>query len=219
MAWVATAVTAVGIGTSYLSSKSSQKASSKASAAQTAASQAAIEEQRRQFDKVQETLAPYTDAGQRAMLGQMRLLGLGGGGLGVSSAEAQQREINKIEQSPLFQAKIAQGEQALLQQAAATGGLRGGNVQSALAQFRPQMLEQEINNQFQRYGQLAGLGQASAAGVGSAAQQTGAGISSQLGQMGAAQAGGILSGAQAQNQFLGDVTGSLAWLGQKKGWF
>lgn len=219
MTWAATAVTAVGIGTSYLGSKSSSKAAKSASKSQAAAAKAAIEEGRRQFDKVQEMLLPYADAGERAMLGQMRLLGLGGGGLGVSAAEAQQREIDKIEQSPLFQAKIAQGEEALLQQAAATGGLRGGNVQAALAQFRPQMLNQEIQDKFAQYGQLAGLGQASAAGVGAAAQQTGQAIGGYMGDIGAAQAGSKLAQAQANQQLMGDITGSLAWLGQKKGWF
>lgn len=218
MAWVATAVTAVGIGASYFSSQQQANAAKKGAQAQTAASSAAIEEQRRQFDKVQEMLSPYADAGNSALYGLMRLSGLGGGFM-KSPEEAQQAEINKIEQSPLFQTLVDQGEAAMLQNASATGGLRGGNTQAALAQFRPQMLNQQIQNRMAQLSQLAGLGQASAAGVGAAAQQTGQAVGGYYGDIGAAQAGSQLAQAQANQNLLGDIVGGVSWLGQKRGWF
>jgi hypothetical protein len=96
-----------------------------------------------------------------------------------------------------------------LQQAAATGGLRGGNIQAALAQFRPQVLSGLIEQQYGRLGGLTQLGQASAAGVGSAGMQTGTNVSNLIQQQGAAQAGGAL----AQGQTWGNVFGNVAQYG------
>ena len=49
---------------------------------------------------------------------------------------------------------VRQGEEAILQGASATGGLRGGNVQAALAQFRPAMLNRFVQQQYERLGGL-----------------------------------------------------------------
>lgn len=94
-------------------------------------------------------------------------------------------------------AMTQQGENAILQQGSATGGLRGGNTQGALAQFRPQMLSNLINQQYGRLGGITQMGQASAAGVGAAGMQSGAQIADLLGQQGAAVAGGQLALGQA----------------------
>lgn len=176
-----------------LQGEASRRAASQASGAQTAAAQAGIDEQRRQFDALRQLLQPYTEAGLPALQAQQALLGLSG-------AEAQQAAINAIQNQPGFQAMIQQGENAMLQNAAATGGLRGGNLQGALAQFRPQMLAQAIQDQYSRLGGMTSLGQQSAAGVGTAGMQTGRGIADLLGQMGAARAGGILGQGAAQQQ-------------------
>jgi len=169
-----------------------RKAASQASSAQQQASQAGIEEQRRQFEAVRELLAPYTQAGLPALQQQQALLGLSG-------AEAQQAAISAIENQPGFQSMIQQGENAMLQNASATGGLRGGNLQGAMSQFRPQMLSQAIQDQYARLGGMTSLGQQSASGVGTAGMQTGRGIADLLGQMGAARAGGILGQAQSKS--------------------
>lgn len=73
---------------------------------------------------------------------------------GVNGREGQQAAINMIENSPAFEAMVKQGENAILQNAAATGGLRGGNTQYALAQFRPQILSGLMDKQ---YNQLSGM--------------------------------------------------------------
>lgn len=180
--------TAIMAGSSLLSSSLSSRAAGKAAGQQADAAQAGIEEQRRQFDKLQELLAPYVQAGQPALQAQQALLGLGG-------PEAQQQAIAQLEGSPMFQALARQGEEAMLQQASATGGLRGGNLQGALAQFRPQMLAQAIEDQYSRLGGMTALGQQSAAGVGSAGMQSAGQIAGLLGQQGAARAGGTLGRA------------------------
>ena len=142
--------------------------------------------------------------------------------------EAQQAAIAAIEGGAGFQAQVRQGEEALLQRASATGGLRGGNIQAALAQFRPQMLQQEIATQYGRLGgltslgqtttqNLAQIGQASAAGTATAGLRTGADIAGLMGQQGAARAGAELAQGQAfanvlnlPAQFLGAQYGATA---------
>jgi hypothetical protein len=182
-------VTGLVVGGSQLVGGAIQsRAAGKAAGQQVQAAEAGIEEQRRQFDRLQELLKPYVEAGTPALQAQQALLGLGG-------PEEQQEAIAGLESSPMFQALARQGEEAMLQQASATGGLRGGNIQAALAQFRPQMLAQAIEEQYGRLGGMTALGQQSAAGVGSAGMQTGGQIAGLLQQQGAARAGGTMGRA------------------------
>jgi hypothetical protein len=178
----------------------SQQAKAAEAAAQTQAgyAQSGIEEQRRQFDMLTELLRPYVEAGTPAIQQQQALLGLRG-------APEQQAAIGALEQSPLFQSAVRQGEEALLQQASATGGLRGGNIQAALAQFRPAMLQEQIAQQYQNLAGLTSLGQQSAAGQGTAGMQTAGAIGELLGQRGAALAGGQLAKGSVARQAFGDL--------------
>jgi len=195
MSGIATAVVGSAVVGGYVASRSAGKAAD----AQVQSSREGIEEQRRQFDAIQELLRPYVESGETALQGQENLIGLGG-------QEAQQQAISGLEQSPQFQTLIQQGEEALLQNASATGGVRGGNLQGALAQFRPQILSQLIESQFGKLGQLTQTGQASAAGAAAAAQNTGNQITGLLGQQGQARAGEQL----ARGQAISGVTNSIA---------
>jgi hypothetical protein len=185
-----------------LSSSAQKKAASTAAAAQTQASEAGIAEQRRQFDAVQALLQPYVQAGTSALGQQLALAG-------VAGPEAQQAAIAALEQGPEFEALTRQGEEAILQRAAATGGLRGGNVQASLAQFRPQVLASLIEQQYGRLGGLTATGQASAAGQATAAQTMGSNITNLLQQQGAAAAGSALARGQASANMWGDITGTI----------
>lgn len=178
--------------------KQQAQAAEAAAATQAGASEAAIAEQRRQFDILTELLRPYVEAGQPALQGQQALIGLRG-------APEQQAAISAIEQSPFFQSAVRQGEEALLQRASATGGLRGGNIQAALAQFRPQMLESQIAQQYERLGGLTSLGQASAAGQAGAGMQSAGAIGNLLAQRGAALAGGQIAQGSVARQGFADL--------------
>lgn len=195
-----TAVVAGTVAASAYAANKSAKASKSAAEAQTEASQAGIDEQRRQFDKMVQLLSPYTQAGSSSLKAQQNLLGLGG-------AAAQKAAISGIEQSPYFQATAKQGESAILQNASATGGLRGGNTQGALAQFRPQLLNQLVQQQYQNLGGITSLGQNSAAQTGNAGMQSASNIGNLLAQGGAAQAGGIIGAQNSQNQLIGNLVG------------
>jgi hypothetical protein len=177
-------------GGALLGARSSARGAERAAGAQSEAASEAIAEQRYQFDKLQELLKPYVEAGPPALQQQQAFLGLRG-------APEQEAAISALEQSPLFQSAVKQGEEALLQQASATGGLRGGNIQAALAQFRPAMLQEQIAQQYQNLAGLTSLGQRSAAGQGAEGMQSAGAIGNLLGQRGAAIAGGALGKAQA----------------------
>ena len=196
----ATTAAVVGAGAAAYGASKSGKASEKAGEAQSEASQAGIEEQRRQFDKFVELLSPYTKAGTGSLAAQQNILGLNG-------AAAQKQAISEIETSPYFQSTAQQGENAILQNASATGGLRGGNTQGALAQFRPQLLNQLVQQQYQNLGGITTLGQNSAAQTGSAGMASANNIGNLLAQGGAAQAGGIIGQANAQNQLISNLIG------------
>jgi hypothetical protein len=83
---------------------------------------------------------------------------------------------------------VQQGEEAMLQNAAATGGLRGGNLEGALASFRPQVLSELINQQYARLGGLTSIGQSAAGGVGAAGLRTGDNVAALLSAKGDAAA-------------------------------
>lgn len=202
MAWVAVAVAGGTLIGGYMSSNAQKDAAQTGAAAQTQSAQLGIEEQRRQFDAVQKLLNPYVTAGTGAMTGQQDLLGLNG-------MPAQKAAIGGIEGSPMFGAMVQQGEDGILANASATGGLRGGNVQGALAQFRPSLLASLIDQQYQRLGGMTQVGQASAAGVGSAGMQTGNNVTQLLGQQGAAGAGAALATGRANTQMINGVTGTI----------
>jgi hypothetical protein len=177
-------------GSQLLGGMMQADAASEAAGIQAGAAGAGIEEQRRQFDALRSLLKPYTEAGLPALQQQQALLGLQG-------PEAEQAAIERIRGGETFQALAQQGEEALLQRASATGGLRGGNIQGALAQFRPALLNQAIEQQYGRLGGMTTLGQRSAAGVGAAGIESGTNVANLLAQQGAARAGGELGEAKA----------------------
>lgn len=217
---------AVG-GATLVSGYMQGEAAKDAAGTQAAASEAGIAEQRRQFDAIQKLMEPYVQAGTGA-ISQLQPFQQAGAQAfkqqqaiaGLRGPEAQRAAIAQIEQSPFLQSQIQQGEEALLQRASATGGLRGGNIQAALAQFRPQMLQQAIEQQYGRLGGFAGAGlgvteqlyrggQAAAAGQASQAQALGTNVSNLLAQQGAALAGGELAQGRAFAAIPSAISGGL----------
>lgn len=189
-------------------------AATQAAATQAASAQGGIDEQRRQFDITQANLQPFLQQGQGA-IGQMGILsGLGG-------EQQLQDLIASIAAGPEFTGMVAQGEDALLQNAAATGGLRGGNTQAALAQFRPQMLSQAISERFGRLGGLAGIGSGIGSNLGNLGASNAQTIAQLLQQQGAATAGGQMAQGGVTRQAFGDLLniGAMALGAKKAGMF
>ena len=203
-----------GIAGSVGSAAIQSSAAKKAGKAQSAAADAQIAETRRQFDLVQGLLKPYVSAGTSALQAQLDLMGLGGSsGSGVSAQDAQRNAIAGIEGGAQFGALVKQGEYGLLANQAATGGLRGGDTQAALSQFRPQMLQALIDKQLANFGGIAANGQNAAAMTGTAAQNAGAQVNAALGDRGAAQAGAALAGGQAWSNAGAGILNTLGQIG------
>lgn len=189
------------------------------------ASRAQIEETAKAMDQLRQSeaqgradLQPYAQAGQSGLGGLGTFQGAGVDAVGMQRAlagldgpQAQQAAIAQLETSPQFAAMLQQGENAILQNASATGGLRGGNTQAALAQFRPALLSSLIEQQYARLGGLAaagqsaasnvaGLGQASAAGQAAQGAAIGGSLADLMSAQGAYRAGGILGQQAARMQ-------------------
>lgn len=211
---------------------------------QAGASQAGIAEQQREFDKIRELLKPYVDAGTGALGGYANAqngyssaLGMYGGALGnlnnltgANGVEAQQAAINGLKSNPLYTTSMNLGQQAILANASATGGLRSGNTNYSLGYLPGQVLSNVMQsqignlgtslngisgllngygNQISQFGNLINVGENAAAGTGQAAMQTGNNITNLTGQIGAAQAGGTLGGANAISTGINGLAGAL----------
>lgn len=199
---VAAAIGAATLVGGIYSASEQSNAADKAAGAQSSSAQAGIDQQNKQFEAVRKLLSPYTTAGTGALTGQQDLLGTNG-------ADAQAKAIAALQASPQYTSQLAAGNNNILQNASATGGLRGGNVQAALGQFAPSLLAQTIDAQYGRLGGMSSLGENAAAGTGNAALATGNQISGLLQQQGAAQAGGYLAQGKAQAGYANAVTGAL----------
>jgi hypothetical protein len=190
MSWGAVIIGGGALLGGLAASDAQRSAGNKAGDAQVRAAQLGIDETKRQFDAIQKLLSSFVTGGTAAFGAQGDLAGLNG-------ADKQAAAIAAIQGSPQFGALTKQGEDAILSNASATGGLRGGNTQGALAQFRPALLSGLIDQQYGRLGGLASVGQNAAAGVGNAGMHSGDMISQLLQQQGAARAGAALSGGAA----------------------
>lgn len=196
------------VASSILGGKSAQSAAN----TQAGASAAGIAEQRRQFEETKALLAPFVNAGTSAIGQQMALTGLMG-------PQAYQAAIAGIKGSPEYTGLVSAGEAAILSRASATGGLRGGNTQAALAEFRPQLLAQQIATQYSRLGGLTGIGQASAAGQAAQGSAMANNVASLLEQQGAARAGGQLAQGQMYGNILSSLTQGAGLFGKMAGVF
>lgn len=119
-----------------------KKYSKKAMKAQVAAAEKGIGEVNKGWDYTQGLLSPWQQMGTGA-------IGAYGGLVGLGGPEQQQAAIEQLKQSPYYQSLYGAGEEAILQNASATGGLRGGNTQRSLADFGRDTLSQTIQQQLQ----------------------------------------------------------------------
>ena len=154
MSGVVTAIAVVGAGSIYMSNKASKeaaKASKKGAETQAAAQMEALA-----YLKEREELPQQFR--EEALRGLGGLYGLEGG------TGDQQELIDRAISSPLYQSIMGgqeAGEESILRSAAATGGLRSGNVQENLYDYNTQLqnkaLLESYNQQLQGLTGLAGL--------------------------------------------------------------
>lgn len=174
------------------------------SAAQQAANQA-TDAQNRALNYLMETerVPQQLRTGATEVLGG--LYGLGG----VKPEDA----IAKIRNAPIYGEILKQrgsGEQAILRNAAATGGLRSGGVQENLAEFNADLETKALLAGLQGLQGLSGL------------QVNPSGVANQISNVGQTMAAGTTAAAQTQQDTFGGLVnaGSAIYgLGAKQGWW
>jgi len=137
-------------------------------------------------------LAPWLLAGQSAIGQQGNLVGLNG-------APQQQSAIDQLKASPLYQSLFNNGQNTILANASATGGLRGGDTQGSLYNLGTDTLAQLIQMQLGNLGGISQLGAQTGSDLGRFGASNTASIQSMLGGMGSANASGILANQGAAN--------------------
>lgn len=163
-----------------------KKASKKATKAQVDAYNKGIDEQKRQYDTTRADFDPYRQAGYGGLSQLGDLVGLNGG-------DEQSLAIEALRKSPLYQSLYANGEEALLANASATGGLRGGDTQRGLADFGRDTLATTIEAQLARLGGIAGMGMGATESVANFGQNKANAVTTLLGNIGNAKASGYLT--------------------------
>ena len=145
------------------------------------------------YATAQQFQAPYREYGQEAAQRQAALTGALG-------PEAQQQAFAEYQASPALGFLQEQSERALMRNAAAMGGLGGGNVRQNLTKLTADLYGQDFQNQLNRLGDIATRGYGAAATSAGLGQNLATGIGN-LGAVGAGyqmQTGRDISGAQGQ---------------------
>jgi hypothetical protein len=171
-------------------------AASDAADTQAASAGKAIDTQDLQYQQTRQDQLPFLQAGVRA-LGKLE-----------SAAEYTPFGMDQYKADPGYAFRLSEGQKALDRSAAARGGLISGSALKAATRYGQDMGSQEYTNAFNRYQaertarlgplqSLAGVGQTTAQSLG----QTGAANAANVGNLitgaGAAQAAGMVGGANA----------------------
>lgn len=162
-----------------------KKASRKAQASLEAALNRGIDEQTRQFDLTRADYEPARNLLAPSVTGLADLIGVNGG-------DAQSTGLDAIRNSPLLAQLMKSSEEAILQNASATGGLRGGDVQGALYDNAGAQFNQQLEAQLARLAGLTGIGMGATDSVSAFGANKANNITDLLGKIGGAQASGLL---------------------------
>lgn len=166
------------------------------------AAQTSVDFQQQALDYLKEREAPLQFYQEQGLGGIASLLGLPQ--YGAEGDQGGTNILETLQQSPLYQGIMSgqqAGEEAILRNASATGGLRSGNVQSNLADFASQLQNQALTTAYQdRVNQLQGL---------SGLQSYAPSIASGTAGIGSTLASGITGAAQAQQNSIGTGLGAI----------
>jgi hypothetical protein len=189
------AVAAVG---SIAGSVIQGNAASNAAQDQENAAQNATQAQLQMFNTTQSDYANQIKLGAGASTLLQNLYNTNGNGTPNYSA---------FNNSPGYQFSVQQGDAAINKQAAASGNLYSTSTLGALSQYNTGQASTQYNSYVNQLLSMAGLGNAAASGVGTAATATGGEIGSNMNLAGSAAAAGTLGQANAFSNLLGSNTG------------
>jgi hypothetical protein len=147
---VAAAVGAVAVA-GVASSAMSANQAGKANASQQQAAQNQLQLAQQQYDTMQTQISPYLSAGQTGLTDYGDLLGANGN-------DAQSAAISGIKNGAQYQGLMQTGNENILANASATGGLRGSNTSNTLDNTSISTLNGLITQRLAGYGQLMGNG-------------------------------------------------------------
>jgi hypothetical protein len=147
-------------------------------------------------------MAPWLTAGTAALGQQGDILGLNG-------ADKSAAALAALKDSPIYASLIRSGDEGVLQNASATGGLRGGNLQRGLADFHADTFAQLIQRQLENLSGVSGAGLTAGADLGQLGANKSNALAGLFGQQGAAQAGSTLAQSGINQQLTNNVFKSL----------
>lgn len=200
-------VAAAAVGKSLLDSNSANKQEK----AQRQAANQSTQLQREQFDYVKNILAPYQQTGQQALPALQQYID--------QPAQNFSFDYGAYFNSPEYAALNSQAQQTAFRNASATGGMRGGDTQAALASIAPQLAQMARQNAQQefslnqganlnRYNMLqgiAGLGTGATSQLGNAAQNFGQAAGNNALRIGGYGAQRYAQRGEAQSGLLSDL--------------
>jgi hypothetical protein len=169
-----------------LGGSAQKKASQKATNAITGALGNSIGTQNAFAQQTRDDYMPYTTAGAGAV---NQIAGLTDGSMSADALTAQ------IKANPLYSSLYDNGEEALLQNASATGGLRGGNTQRGLADFGADTMAKVYQQILSNLGSVASLGLGGQGAVTGAGMNVANNVSEAQTDIGRAQAGNYITKA------------------------
>lgn len=189
---------AIAAAGTYLAADKQSSAANKSSAAMSAAEREAIQSQERMFDKSLELQAPYREAGYNAISGLQGLLD-----------PAQRADmLSQYYAGPEYAMMSKQVEEQQLRNMAATGNLRGGVGQNALAGIAPSLGIDYLSGRQNTLTGLANMGMGAASQGAQGAQYLGTQIA-----QGQRNLGDIYAQNQiAQSNIFGNTMGQLGGL-------
>lgn len=172
---------------------SQKKAAQKATDAMIAAYNRGIDTQNAFQQQTRSDYMPYTQAGTAAIGGLGNLIGTNG-------TEDQAAALSELKDSPLYSSLFSNGREALLQNASATGGLRGGNFERASMDFGADTLASVYESATAKLRDLAGLGIGAQGTVTQAGSNVANNVTDLQGNIGTAQANNYLAKGRTNSE-------------------
>lgn len=129
------------------------------------------------------------------------------GGAGLLGADAEQQFVDQIMRGPTFNTMNQAGLNLMQQNASATGGFRGGNLQAAAGQLAMQNFNDLLMQRYGQIGGIASLGQNAIAQQGNMGMQSAANIGNLMSNAAAARAGGLMARGSVGQQGFGTLLG------------
>lgn len=166
MSWIITTIVGTGLATSYIGSKGAESAST----ATRDSTAVATRETARQFDIVNESLAPYREIGNE-FLPQLK--------------QYMRGDYRGFLESPDYKFTLEEGEKAIDRKASAAGSRYGGRALKEATGYAEGLASTFSDKYFSKLFNVVGMGSSAAAGTAQAALQTGqtnAGLISQGGR-------------------------------------